>query len=70
MSRRYGRVRCPRCHVWYGIDETHTCLTNAAVLAAAFPTPGRIAGSFDVHCWTPGCDCKTWAIPDENRRVA
>jgi len=70
MSRRYGKERCQACGVWFSIDEKHQCPSNAAVLNAAFPEPGRIATSFDVHCWTPGCECKTWATPDENRRVA
>jgi hypothetical protein len=69
MSRRYGRYRCSY-GTWHDLDDTCTCPTPTAVLAAAFPAPGRIAGSFDVHCWTPGCECKAWAIPDENRRVA
>lgn len=57
MSRRYGRVRCPRCHVWYGLDETHTCLTNAAVMAAAFGGPGKAPEAPPVSCSDPECCC-------------
>lgn len=44
MSARYGKVRCPKCHVWYGLDDKHTCsialMTPADVLAVALPAHG------------------------------
>lgn len=66
VSRRYGRVRCPKCGTRYGLDESHTCLSNAAVMAAAFGGPGRVAGSNDVLCGDYDCGCRT----RESRAVA
>jgi hypothetical protein len=40
-----GRVRCPRCDTWYGLDEGHTCpppQSPYAVLAVAFPAHGLV----------------------------
>lgn len=36
----YGRVRCPKCGTWYGLDETHVCATASIQIdpAAANPT--------------------------------
>jgi len=69
MSRRYGRSQC-QYGAWHQPTDTCTCPTPAAVLAAAFPAPGRIAGTDGAPCGDRGCECKAWAIPDENRRVA
>lgn len=40
MALRYGKVRCPKCDTWYGLDETHVCATASIQLdlAAADPT--------------------------------
>lgn len=40
ITLRYGRVRCPKCGTWYGLDETHVCATASIQIdtVAADPT--------------------------------
>lgn len=46
----YGKVRCPKCDTWYGLDESHTCppsnLYLDAAMVAAWPEHDRMATSF------------------------
>jgi len=43
----YGRVRCPRCGTWYGLDESHVCASSSIQIdsnafdPAALPDPDR-----------------------------
>ena len=34
MAIRYGKVRCPKCSAWYGLDESHVCAAASIQLAA------------------------------------
>jgi hypothetical protein len=45
----YGRVRCPRCHVWYGLDETHVCASSSIQLATAAADPATIPDPDRAH---------------------
>lgn len=62
---RNGRVRCPRCGTWYGLDETHVCATASIQIATAAADPTALPDPDRAH--PAGL---TWLAPLEPRPIA
>jgi len=63
--RDYGKVRCPRCGEWYGLDETHVCASAAPLTLGATADPATVP-DLD-RPLVPGL---TWVVPLESRPIA